>query len=112
MLLKELFQSPMDFANSEQDIDWIDDLKVFMDNDDETLSKYFFPAVDKHKQDPDNEDAFKLYIKPVSMCVDKYCQTYDLPEKNTFFPPEKVIELSKKIAQEQKAYIKRGDYDK
>lgn len=110
MLLKELFTSPMDFEKSEQDIDWLGDLKVFLDNDDETLSKYFFPAVDKHKQDPDNVDAFKLYIKPLSLCADKYCETYQLPERNTFFPPEKIIELAKKIAAEQKAYIKRGDY--
>ena len=67
MLLKELFQSPLDFANSEQDIDWIGDLKVFMDNDDKTLSNFFFPAVDRHKQNPDDENAFKLYIKPLSL---------------------------------------------
>ena len=110
MLLKELFQSPMDFANSEEDIDWLGDLKVFLDNDDETLSKYFFPAVDKHKQNPNDDEAFKLYIKPLSYCADKYCQTYQLPEKNTFFPPEKIVELAKKIAAEQKTYIDRGDY--
>lgn len=110
MLLKELFTNPMDFEKSEQDIDWLDDLKVFLDNDDETLSKYFFPAVDKHKQDPDNQDAFKLYIKPISACADKYCETYQLPERNAFFPPEKIIELAKKIASEQKTYIERGDY--
>lgn len=110
MLLQELFSRPEDFANSEKDIDWLGDLKVFLDNDDETLSKYFFPAVDRHKENPDDDNAFKLYIRPLSACAEKYCKTYQLPEKNTFFPPEKIIELAKKIAAEQKAYIKRGDY--
>lgn len=108
MLLKELFQA--DKKQPDPDINWIEDLKVFLDNDDEMLSKYFFPAVDQHKQDPDNDEAYKFYIKPLSLCAEKYCSTYDIPDKNNFFPAEKIADLAKMIAAEQKSYIKRGDY--
>ena len=50
MLLKEMF-SPIGAPKDEQhEIDYLDDLKFFIDNDSKMLDQYFFPAVNRHRE--------------------------------------------------------------
>jgi hypothetical protein len=110
MLLKEMFSPIGAPKDQESEIDWLDDLKFFIDNDTDTLSKHFFPAVQRHKQHVGNPNVFKIYIKPLEMCKKAYCEKYDIEKPEEKFTKEQLIELAKKIALEQEANIKHGDY--
>lgn len=112
MLLREMF-SPIGAPKpDEQDIDWIGDLKFFIDNDTDTLSKQFFPAIKKHQQYHGHPSAYKLYISPLESVCETYCKKFDIPNKEEIFPKEKLIELAKHFAEEQEKHITRGDYKK
>lgn len=97
--------------NDLSDIDWIDDLKFFIDNNDDILENHIFPAVRRQEKNPDIEDSFRLYLKPLKICIKKYVAAYDVPDPKDKFTSEKIIELAKKIAAEQKKHIKDGDYE-
>lgn len=96
---------------TEKDIDWIGDLKFFMDNDNDMLSRYLFPAVKKHKQYLDHPRAYKIYIKPLNGCLAHYCEKYKVEDRDEKFPKDALIELAKAIADEQKKYLENGDYE-
>ena len=95
----------------EQDINWLEDLKFFIDNDDKMLTNYFFPAVNKHKQQKGNPDVYKLYVGPLMQCMEAYCNKFEIEEPEAKFPKEKIVELAKYIATEQEDFLKKGDYD-
>jgi hypothetical protein len=111
MLLREMF-SPIGAPNNEdQDIDWLDDLKFFIDNDDVMLNRHFFPAVKRHKDYQGHPNAYKVYIRPIERCKDAYCSKYNVEEPENKFPKEKIIQLAKMIAGEQEQHLTSGDYD-
>lgn len=92
------------------DTDWLGDLKFFIDNDDQLLNKYFFPAVDRHKKHVGNPNAYKIYIRPLESCLEQYCEKFEIEEPETKFPKEKLIDLAKKIANQQDKFLSKGDY--
>lgn len=96
---------------TELDIDWIGDLKFYMDNDNDMLSRYMFPAVKKHKQYLEHPRAYKIYIKPLNGCLDHYCQKYKVTDRDVKFPEEALVALAKAIADEQKKHLENGDYE-
>jgi hypothetical protein len=110
MLLREMF-SPIGSATEEPDIDWISDLKFFIDNDDTMLNKYFFPAVKKHKDNKGHPDAYKIYIRPVEGCLTHYCDKFNIEDREEKFTKDKLIELAKQFAKEQEKHINTGDYE-
>lgn len=95
----------------DQEIDWIDDLKFFIDNDTEILDKHFFPAIKRHKEHHGNPHVFKLYIRPIESAVVQYCDKFKVDKKEEKFPKEKLIDLAKKFAEEQEKHIEKGDYE-
>lgn len=97
--------------DDQQDIDWIDDLKFFIDNDTDVLSRHFFPAVKKHQEHLGNPNVYKVYIRPLEQCKEMYCEKYDISNQEEKFPKEKIIELAKYCAEEQEKIIRRGDYE-
>lgn len=111
MLLKEMF-SPIG-APKEDDagIDWADDLKFFIDNDNDVLSKVMFPAIRKHQRYVDHPKAFKLYVKPLETCAEMYCKKFQVENFSEKFPKQSLLELAKKIAEEQNKIISRGEYE-
>ena len=111
MLLREMWSAIGAPKDDTQDIDWLDDLKFFMDNDDAMLNQYFFPAVKRHKEHQGNPRVFKVYIRPIETCLDHYCEKYDIDDREEKFPKEKLIDLAKRIADEQEKYLEKGDYD-
>lgn len=96
--------------DEQEDIDWISDLKFFIDNDDKMLTNYLFPAVKRHEQNLGNPQVFKVYLKPINSCLNQYCEQFDIEDRDEKFPKEKLIELAKKVAEEQEKFIKNGDY--
>ncbi len=111
MLLKEMW-SPIGAPKQNTDeIDWLDDLHYYIDNNDTLLNRYFFPAVEKHRKYKDHPRVFKVYIKPVERCCEQYCEEFDIDDKEEKFPKGKIIELAKRFANEQKEFIDRGDYE-
>jgi hypothetical protein len=111
MLLREMWSAIGAPKEDQQDIDWLDDLKFFIDNDDTMLNQYFFPAVKRHKEHRGNPQVFKVYIRPIETCLDQYCEKYDIDNREEKFPKEKLIDLAKRIADEQEKYLEKGDYD-
>jgi hypothetical protein len=110
MLLKEMF-SPIGAPKDDQEeVDWLDDLHFFIDNNDKMLNQYFFPAVKRHKDHLGNPNVFKVYIRPVERCLDHYCEKYDIDDRAEKFPKEKIIELAKRFAEEQTKFLEKGDY--
>jgi hypothetical protein len=113
MLLREMFQNPnKDSQGQDEEIDWFDDLKYYIDNNNNMLNNYFFPAFKKHEQYIDHPDAYKLYLKPLSRCLETYCEEFEIEDRENKFPNNKLVELAKKIAEEQKSHIEKGDYKK
>lgn len=110
MKLIEFFTSP-EKEKIEDEIDWIDDLKFYMDNDDHMLSRYFFPAVKKHAKFKDREDTYKIYVPVLYKCVKHYCDKFGIEDPEEKFTKDKILDLAKKISTEQQTYIDRGDYD-
>ena len=110
MLLKEMFSPIGAPKDDQQEIDWLEDLKFFIDNDDKMLNQYFFPAVKKHKEYAGNPNVYKVYVRPIESCLGHYCNKYDIDDREEKFPKEKLIDLAKKIASEQEQFISKGDY--
>ena len=110
MKLNEFFPSP-EKPDEDQDVDWLDDLKFFIDNEPRLLSNYFFPAVRRHQKYVDHPDAYRLYIKPLNSCMKEYCETFEIKDVEKKFSEDSLIELAKRIAEEQKRFIENGDYE-
>lgn len=111
MLLKEMFSAIGAPKDDQADIDWLDDLKFYIDNDTDTLSHHFFPAIKRHRQHQGNPNAFKLYIRPLEACKESYCERFEVEHPEEKFTKEKIIELAKRCALEQEKIIEHGDYD-
>lgn len=94
-----------------EDIDWIGDLKFFIDNDDKILDKHFFPAVKTHKANVGHPNIYKAYLRPLKQCMEMYCNKFEIEDPEQKFPKEKLIELAKQIAEEQSRHLERGDYE-
>lgn len=111
MLLREMFSPIGAPREDESEIDWVDDLKFFIDNDTDILSRQMFPAIKKHMKYVDHPKAFKLYLGPLKTCTEMYCEKFDVDGREEKFSEETIVKLAQKIAEEQKQYIQRGDYD-
>lgn len=111
MLLREMFSPIGSPKDDEPEIDWIDDLKFFIDNDDGMLNNHFFPAVKKHQEYKDHPEIYKVYIKPIQNAVIPYCKKFNVEKPEEKFPKEKLIDLAKRMAEEQKRHIENGDYE-
>lgn len=113
MKLFELFsQNPSDQRDPENDVDWLDDLKFYIDNDDQLLTNYILPAVAQQKQNNDPNVAYKVYIKPLRQCAANYCDKFETekPHKE-LFPTKSIVKLAKLFADKQESFIDKGDYE-
>jgi len=111
MLLKEMWSPIGNPGTNHDEVDYIDDLKFYIDNDNEILSKVLFPAILKHKQNIGNPKIYKLYIKPINRCVERYCEQFEIENPAEIFPKGKLIEFAKMIADTQEKIIKSGAYE-
>ena len=111
MLLQEMFSPLGGPKNDQPEVDWLDDLKFYIDNNNTMLQRHIFPTVEKHKKYLDHPEAYKLYIRPLKSCCESYCKEFKIDEIEAKFPESKLLELAKHIAEKQKEFIQRGDYD-
>jgi hypothetical protein len=111
MLLKEMFSPIGSPKEDDQDVDWLGDLKFFMDNDNKMLENFVFPAVEKHKEHAGNPNTWKLYVRPIQECLKCYLEQFEVENPDEKFPEEALEELAHRIAEEQEHYIQEGDYD-
>jgi hypothetical protein len=110
MKLLEMF-SPIGAPQTpDQDIDWLGDLKFYVDNNDKLLNQHFFPAIKKHKEYKGNPNAYKLYIRPFETSLNQYCEQFEIDDKEEKFPKEKLIQLAKDFAMQQEKFLDKGDY--
>lgn len=108
----ELFSpSEKEIKNYDPEVDYLKDLKFWISNEDEILSKVLFPAIKKQKENKNYSDAYQYYIEPLKKCCNMYCKKFDLSEyQDEIFTPSAIVNLAKIIAEEQEKYIKKGDY--
>lgn len=105
-------QSDNNDTRLDPEINYLDDLKHFIDNENAVLSKFFFPAINKHKKVGDDDSSYKLYIMPVKQSLDVYCKKFKLEDiKDEIFPKDAVIKIARRFAEEQKTHIDHKDYD-
>jgi hypothetical protein len=110
MKLFEMFPAA-DAPDENVEIDWIDDLKFYIDNDNRELSNHLFPAIKKHQENGKSEDAYRYYLKPILSCCKDYCNKFDIKDPKEKFTKEGLVELAKRIATEQEKHIEDGDYE-
>jgi hypothetical protein len=113
MKLFELFSyNPQSEKDTDEDIDWLDDLKFYIDNNVELLTHYIFPAIARQKESSDDVNIYKIYIKPLRLCAKDYCQRFETekPHKE-LFPTTDIVKLAKSFADIQKSFIEKGDYE-
>jgi hypothetical protein len=111
MLLKEMFSPVGGPKEDDNDIDWANDLKFFIDNDNRMLENYFFPAIKKHKEYMGHPKAYTIYVKPLKKCLEAYCEKFKIEGVEEKFSEDVIIELAQKICQEQEQFINKGDYE-
>jgi hypothetical protein len=112
MLLNEMFSAIGAPKEDDADIDWLDDLKFFIDNDDKMLETYMFPVLQKHEKYAGNPNVYKLYVNPLKKCAKIYCDKFEVEKPEEKFSEDKIVELARKIAEMQERFIKDGQYNK
>jgi hypothetical protein len=112
MLLKEMFSPIGGPQEDDQDVDWLEDLKFYIDNENRLLNNYFFPAVKKHEQHIGNPNVYKIYLRAIRPCLDDYCKTFGIKDSEEKFTEDALIELARTMASEQEKFIEEGDYKK
>jgi hypothetical protein len=114
MRLFELFGPETEHKDERlsSDIDYVSDLKFFIDSDDELTSQSLFPAIKQHKKLGGMADQYQLYHDTVGAAIPKYCEQYDLNDiKEDIFTNEVIEAICKRFAEEQSKFIERGDYE-
>jgi len=111
MLLKEMFSPIGSPQEEDQDIDWIGDLKFFIDNDNKMLENFLFPAVERHRKHVGNPNAWKIYMKPIRECLKRYLEQFEIEDPEKKFTEDELQKLAERICEEQKHFIEEGDYD-
>ena len=109
MLLFEFFDPVK--QNKQDQVDWIGDLKFYIDQDEECFVDLIYPAVVKHAKHLGNPNAYKLYLKPIRRCIKRYSAVYNVRDLDIKFPTPDLEDLARTIASEQELYIKNGDYN-
>jgi hypothetical protein len=112
MLLREMFSPLGGPQETEKIIDWGDDLKFYIDNEDSLLQQYMFPAVKKHEKHAGHPEAFKLYLRPIRSCLESYCDKFNIKDAKEKFTDDVIEGLAKRLATEQEKHIEHGDYKK
>ena len=111
MLLNELFSSIGKAEHDREEVNWHDDLRVFIDNDNEAMTNVLFPAIKKHQKFKGHPNAYKIYIRPLEQCKEMYCNKFDIQNPEEKFTRENIISLARLMAKEQDEHIENGDYE-
>lgn len=111
MRLKEMFSPVGGPTDKDQDVDWLGDLKFFMDHNDAVVRDLILPIVQKHKKFLKHSDAYKLYIMPAMKCRKIYADKFDIQDVEKKISQKEIIKLARKMAEEQRKHIEKKDYE-
>lgn len=98
-------------TQDQQDIDWADDLKFFIRNNNKLLSTYILPAAHIQQKHKDSPNVHLVYIKPLKNCIEEYCRIFEISDKDEIFNEETINDIAKSLADEQRKFIDNGDYE-
>jgi hypothetical protein len=111
MRLKEMFSPIGGPTEKDTDVDWIGDLKFFMDHNDSIVRDMILPVVRKHMSNAKHPNAYKLYILPAMKCRKMYADKFNIKDVEEKIPHDQILSLARKMADEQSKHIQKGHYE-
>jgi hypothetical protein len=106
------------FITEAQDSDAINELDLFIMNDEDLYRRRFMPIITNIRRKMkrgiyDHEKVIKLWMYLVDDAAIKYVQEFGTPEQDVkdMFPKETRLQVAQNIADREKENIEQGEYD-
>ena len=106
------------FITEEQDSDAVNELDLFIMNDEDLYRRRFMPIITNIKRKMkrgvyDHEKVIKLWMYLVDDAARQYVQQFGSPEQDVkdMFPKETRLQVAQVIADREKENIEQGEYD-
>jgi uridine kinase len=106
------------FITEAQDSDAINELDLFIMNDEDLYRRRFMPIITNIKRKMkrgiyDHEKVIKLWMYLVDDAAVKYVQEFGTPDQDVkdMFPKETRLQVAQVIADRELENIKQGEYD-
>ena len=106
------------FITEAQDSDAINELDLFIMNDEDLYRQQFMPKISNLKRKMkkgiyDDKLAIKLWMYLVDNAARKYVQEFGTPDQDVkdMFPKETRLQVAQVIADREKENIEQGEYD-
>ena len=106
------------FITEAQDSDAVNELDLFIMNDEDLYRRRFMPIITNIKRKIkrgvyDHEKVIKLWMYLVDDAARKYVQEFGTPEQDVkdMFPKETRLQVAQIIADREKENIEKGEYD-
>ena len=106
------------FITEAQDSDAINELDLFIMNDEDLYRRRFMPIIENLKRKMkkgiyDDKLAIKLWMYLVDDAAVKYVQEFGTPDQDVkdMFPKETRLQVAQNIADREKENIEQGEYD-
>ena len=106
------------FITEAQDSDAVNELDLFIMNDEDLYRKRFMPIITNIKRKMkrgvyDHEKVIKLWMYLVDDAARQYVQQFGSPEQDVkdMFPKETRLQVAQVIADREKENIEQGEYD-
>ena len=106
------------FITEAQDSDAVNELDLFIMNDEDLYRRRFMPIITNIKRKMergvyDHEKVIKLWMYLIDDAARKYVQEFGTPEQDVkdMFPKETRLQVAQIIADREKENIEKGEYD-
>ena len=106
------------FITEAQDSDAVNELDLFIMNDEELYRRRFMPIITNIKRKIkrgvyDHEKVIKLWMYLVDDAARQYVQEFGTPDQDVkdMFPKETRLKVAQVIADREKENIEQGEYD-
>ena len=106
------------FINEAQDSDAVNELDLFIMNDEDLYRRRFMPIITNIKRKMkrgvyDHEKVIKLWMYLVDDAARQYVQEFGSPDQDVkdMFPKETRLQVAQVIADREKENIEQGEYD-
>ena len=106
------------FINEAQDSDAVNELDLFIMNDEDLYRKRFMPIITNIKRKMkrgiyDHEKVIKLWMYLVDDAAREYVKEFGTPDEDVkdMFPKETRLQVAQIIADREKENIEQGEYD-
>ena len=106
------------FITEAQDSDAVNELDLFIMNDEDLYRRRFMPIITNIKRKIkrgvyDHEKVIKLWMYLVDDAARQYVQEFGTPDQDVkdMFPKETRLQVASKIADREKENIEQGEYD-